>query len=63
LEVYNVIGQKVETILNCPMESGNYIFEWDGGKYSSGVYFVKFIANGKKSNRSIVFNRKMLLLK
>lgn len=62
LDIYNVLGQKVRTLINRNMPAGNYSADWDGlderGKVvSTGVYFC----NLKTGNQSQV--RKMLLLK
>jgi hypothetical protein len=52
LSIYNIKGQKVKTIVNDMMNSGNYKFDWNGldekGKnVSSGVYFYKLEINDK----------------
>ncbi len=62
LAVYNVIGQKVTTLIDGSMQAGYHSIEWDGvnsnGKQvSSGVYFYKIQA-GDYSH-----SKKMLLLK
>ncbi len=49
IETYNIIGEKVETLLNEEMHSpGNHVFEIFG--YKSGIYFVRLTIN----NESIV---------
>ena len=39
LSVYNVLGQKVATLVNARMQPGNYIAQWDAADMSSGLYF------------------------
>lgn len=39
LSVYNVLGQKIETIANGYFEAGTHVYKWDASRYSSGVYF------------------------
>ncbi|MBL7149586.1 MAG: T9SS type A sorting domain-containing protein, partial [Candidatus Cloacimonetes bacterium] len=63
LEIYNIKGQKVKTLLDCYMSPGHSEMIWNGrddnGKrVSSGVYFYKLNVNGKTEK-----TKKMLLLK
>jgi len=39
VDVFNVAGQKVDTLANDFMESGRHSVVWDGSKFSTGVYF------------------------
>jgi len=62
LEVYNMLGQKVKTLINGEQEAGYYTVNWDGtnefgSKVSSGIYIYRIIA-GKN-----VSTMKMNLLK
>ncbi|MCP4634099.1 MAG: T9SS type A sorting domain-containing protein, partial [candidate division Zixibacteria bacterium] len=41
LEVYNLTGQLVETLIENHIEAGEYTVNWDASTYSSGVYFYK----------------------
>ncbi len=61
LEIYNMLGEKVATLVNTNLKSGYHSVEWDG-KYNNkpvptGVYFSKFTC-GDVSKTS-----KMILLK
>ncbi|MDP1678270.1 MAG: Ig-like domain-containing protein [Bacteroidota bacterium] len=67
LDVYNVLGQHVRSLINKIQPIGTYELEWDGkdktGTHvSSGVYFYKItvMSNGEK-----IFNetKKLMLLK
>jgi len=57
LEVYNLMGQKVETLVNGYNEAGVHSVTWDAANYSSGVYFYKLNAGNK------VFTARATLLK
>ncbi|OGC90961.1 MAG: hypothetical protein A2W25_07715 [candidate division Zixibacteria bacterium RBG_16_53_22] len=51
LSVYNIVGQRVSTLVSGEYDSGNYIITWDGrdssGRVvSSGVYYYRLTANG-----------------
>ncbi|MBN2017725.1 MAG: T9SS type A sorting domain-containing protein [Candidatus Cloacimonetes bacterium] len=41
LQIYNILGQLVEQILNDDLQSGEGSIEWNSGDYPSGVYFYK----------------------
>jgi hypothetical protein len=57
LEIYNLMGQKVETLVGGRMEAGNHMVTWDASSYSSGIYFYRLTAG------DIVFSKRMTLLK
>ena len=44
IEVYNVKGQKIETILNTEKEAGSYSLTWQADNLASGIYLIKFAA-------------------
>lgn len=54
LSVYNILGQKVKTLLNTNLSAGSYEIEWNGSsetnsKLSSGVYFIKMLTEKYQS--------------
>jgi hypothetical protein len=57
VEVFNVAGQKVDTIVNDFMDSGKHSVVWNGSTFSSGVYFYT-VTSGEFSK-----TMKMTLLK
>lgn len=62
IEVYNILGQKVRTLVDDTQEPGYKSINWDGkddggSEVSSGVYFCRIQAG------DFVKNRKMTLLK
>ena len=63
LNVYNVLGQKVQTMFNGVLQSGSYQFTWNGknsnGQFApTGVYFYELSVG--KNNTQI---KRMLLIK
>ncbi|MEJ2635580.1 MAG: FlgD immunoglobulin-like domain containing protein, partial [Calditrichia bacterium] len=62
LEIYNVLGQKVRTLMNGEMEAGEHRLQWDGrndagNTQGSGIYFFRI------SIGDFVKTRKMILLR
>ena len=57
LEVFNVMGQKVATLVDGQCEAGEHVVQWDGRDAASGVYFYRLQAD------DFVGTKKMLLLK
>ena len=52
MNVYNVMGQVVETLVNNTMDAGSYNITWDATNFSSGMYVVKAeTANGLASQK------------
>ena len=57
LTVYNVLGQRVATLLDGPVRAGNHRVRWNAGGQSSGLYFSVLQIDHR------VRARKMLLIK
>jgi subtilisin family serine protease len=55
LKVYNINGQEVTTLLSKHMNPGIYKVEWNGYKYSSGVYYYRIIAGNFIDTKKFVF--------
>ena len=41
IDIYNITGQKIKTLLNGSMNAGEHSIKWDAGGCSAGVYFYK----------------------
>ena len=57
VEVYNVAGQKIDTLVNGSMSAGSHSVVWNAAKFSAGVYFYT-VKSGNLSK-----TMKMTLLK
>ncbi|MEX0721678.1 MAG: T9SS type A sorting domain-containing protein [Balneolaceae bacterium] len=57
LSVYNVMGQKVATLVDESKSAGNYKVSWDAGSMSSGVYYYRLQSAGQ------ILTRQMTLIK
>ncbi|MBL7882889.1 MAG: choice-of-anchor L domain-containing protein [Bacteroidia bacterium] len=53
LEVYNVLGEKVQSIVNTNQQAGEYNYNTINN-LNSGVYFVSLSVNGKISTQRII---------
>ena len=67
MEIYNVLGQKVKTLMQEDRAAGYHVIEWNGTgsenqQLGSGVYFLQLSATG---NNGTAFNetKKLLMLK
>ena len=63
LIIYNILGQKVTTLVNQEQLAGNYSIQWNatnefGSRVSTGIYFYRLIAGNKFTEV-----KKMILLK
>jgi hypothetical protein len=57
LELFNVLGKKVSSIVNQELSAGNYNIAFDGSKLAAGTYFYRISTN------NFIETKKMLLLK
>ena len=58
LTIYDLLGRKIETLVNTKQNAGNYRIEFNGSSLSSGIYLYRFNVNNKT-----ILTRKMILLK
>jgi hypothetical protein len=54
LVIYDVLGRKVETLINEQLQTGTYEVEFDGSRYSSGLYFYTIQSESFKETRKMV---------
>ncbi len=57
LSVYNILGEKIVTLVNEEKDAGNYHVPFNANNLSSGIYFYKLQAN------EFIQTKKMILLK
>jgi photosystem II stability/assembly factor-like uncharacterized protein len=58
LSIYNLVGQKVVTLISKKQPAGNYRVEWDASDFSSGVYFLRLVTDKGFTN-----TKKLVVLK
>jgi hypothetical protein len=49
LEIYDVIGAKVATLVDSQLEPGTYVAEWNAAKVSSGIYLCRLAAGNEEA--------------
>jgi len=62
LEIYNVAGRKVATLIDRPMAGGTYSVQWDGNDagghpITAGVYFCRLETRDKTVTTKLVVRR------
>ncbi len=57
IELFNILGEKVSTILSKEMETGSYKIQWQGSNFPSGIYFYRMKAN------DFIQTKKLVLIK
>jgi len=56
IEIYNIQGRKVTSLLSSSIQAGPHSLTWDANTHTSGLYFVKM-----SSNEFTQFQKIMLL--
>lgn len=54
LEVYNMIGQRVATLVNENLDAGTFEVKFDASAYSSGVYIYRLSAAGYNETKRMI---------
>jgi hypothetical protein len=57
LEIYNTLGQKIETLLNKAMKAGQHEVEFNAQNLSSGIYFYRIEAGEFQDVKKMVLLR------
>jgi hypothetical protein len=57
LSIYNLLGQKVATLVSERQLSGNYSVEWDASAIPSGVYLYRLKAGSFTATKKLVLLR------
>jgi len=65
VELYDVTGQKVATMINQDMSAGYHSFDLEAGRYgmATGVYIYRIVAIDKASGQTFVDSKKLMILK
>jgi hypothetical protein len=65
LQVFNLLGQRVASLMDEQKLAGNYEVQWQAGDVPSGLYFYRIWIRGvtKDAKKAFVATRKMYLIK
>ncbi|HOJ17870.1 MAG TPA: choice-of-anchor D domain-containing protein [Ignavibacteriaceae bacterium] len=65
IELFDVTGQKIATMMNKEMKAGYHSFDLEAGKFgmATGVYIYRLVAIDKTSGESFVDSKKLMMLK
>jgi hypothetical protein len=58
LSIYNLLGQKVATLVSEKQTAGKYQVQWDASAFASGVYFYRL-----RTNKGFMHTKKLILLR
>jgi hypothetical protein len=57
LKIYDILGTEITTLISDELSAGNYDFDFDGSKLTSGIYFYRL------TTETFSQTRKMILIK
>ena len=55
LQIYDVSGRLVETLVSSRMEAGEYNVEWNAAFHPSGIYFFSLTSGGEQITKKMLF--------
>ena len=58
LSIYNLLGQRIATLVSAKQPAGNYKVEWDATRFPSGIYYYRLL-----TNREFAQTKKLIVLK
>jgi hypothetical protein len=62
LEIFNLLGQRIETLVEAEQSAGFHIVEWNASSFPSGIYYYRLKAGSQKHN-AMSEPRKMVVLR
>jgi hypothetical protein len=57
LDVYNILGQHITTLISEKLLPGNYKYVWDASGYSSGVYYYQIVTESYTDTKKLILLR------
>ncbi|GEM_PF-1466132 len=54
LSIYDILGRKIQTVIDMPMEAGNYRADWNASAYPSGLYIARLQVGGEMVTKKLV---------
>ena len=65
LQVFNISGEEVTTLISQEFTAGKYVLNWDAVDLTSGIYFYRLHARSVDSEQSVDYfkTKKLTLIK
>jgi parallel beta-helix repeat protein len=66
LEVFNLLGQRVEKLLDTRQQAGQHSVAWDASRFASGIYFYRLTAHqgpGLSTAGDFISTKRMTIVK
>lgn len=63
IEVFNILGEKIATLVNEMIDAGSYELNWNAKNYASGMYLIRIEALSIEGNKNFVEVKKAMLIK
>jgi photosystem II stability/assembly factor-like uncharacterized protein len=63
IDVFDILGKEIATLVNEKKNPGEYVVQFDGHRFSSGIYFYKFIVINESGSYLYSEVKKMVYLK
>jgi|GEM_PF-1587001 len=63
VEIYNSIGQLIETLADDIRSAGYYKITWNASKYASGIYLCRVTAFSVDNQNKFIESKRMILMK
>ena len=57
LQIYNMLGQEIETILHEFRDAGRYVVDWNAEQYPSGIYLYRLKAGDYVETRKLILQK------
>jgi len=54
LQIYDITGQNVATLINGQLQTGTYEVQWDARGFASGIYFSELISGSSRQTQKMV---------
>ena len=55
VEIYNMLGERIDTLVERTFQAGTYTVEWDASSYASGTYFYRLSTESHSIVQKILF--------
>ncbi|MBD3232450.1 MAG: T9SS type A sorting domain-containing protein [candidate division Zixibacteria bacterium] len=53
LDIYNLMGERIETLVDDSQQRGMHMISWDASEYSSGIYFYRLKAGEMEVSKTM----------